>query len=253
MFREEREVNILERLKFNNRVSVQELCQEFGVSESSIRRDLRILQTKGLLVRTYGGGISVKEKNRPYPTDLRKRKFKENKMRIAKKAFSLIEDGEIVIIDGSTTTYYMVPFLRIARNLTVITNSIEIYLEIFENKNIVHHLTGGTLRRDTMNLSGQLTIESLEQFYVDKLFLGVRGIHIEKGITGLVWEEILTKRTMIKRAKQVIVCADSSKINWADRSVIGPLEDMDMLITDQGIAKEEKESLEKRGIKVILA
>lgn len=253
MFREEREVKIVERLKFNNRVSVQELCQEFGVSESSIRRDLRILQTKGLLVRTYGGGISVKEKNRPHPTDIRKKEFREHKMRIAKKAFSLIREGEIIIIDGSTTTYYMVPFLRNMRNLTVITNSIEIYLEIFSNNNLIHHLTGGTLRRDTMNLSGQLTIESLEQFYVDKLFLGVRGIHIKKGMTGLVWEETSVKRTMIKTAKQVIVCADSSKINWVDRSIIGPLENIDILITDRGIRNEEKESLEKKGMKVILA
>lgn len=253
MFREEREAKILEKLKLNNRVSVEELRREFNVSESSIRRDLKILQTKGLLVRTYGGGILMKDERHLHPTEMRKKEFRESKMKIARKAASLIREAETIIIDGSTTTYYMLPFLRNMRNLTIITNSVEIYLELSKNKNIEHYLTGGRLRRDTMNLSGELTGGSLEKFYVNKVFLAARGIHLQKGITGFVLEEAVTKRTMIERAELVIICADSSKINRVDRAVIGPLEDIDVLITDRGIGTKEKESLESKGIRVILA
>lgn len=253
MFQKEREIKILEILKLKNRVSVNELYKEFDLSKSSIRRDLKNLQIKNLLIRTYGGAIPLRERNDLQPLEVRKREFRESKIRIAKKAVSLIKKGECIAINGSTTTYYMVPFLINMLDIVVITDCIEIYIELSKNKNIKHYLTGGSLFRDTMNLSGSLTVESINNFYFDKLFLGVRGIHLEKGITGFVFEESITKRTMIKRAKQVIVCTDSSKINSVDRCFIGQVENMTTLITDQGIKKDERKSLEKRGIEVILA
>lgn len=252
MFQQEREVKILEKLRLKNRVSVDELYEEFNLSRSSIRRDLKNLQMKGLLIRTYGGAISLRERSDLQPLEVRKKEFREFKINIAKKAVSLIKKGEFIAINGSTTTYYMVPFLINMRDIEVITDSIEIYIELSKNKNIKHYLTGGSLTRDTMDLSGPLTVESLNHFNFDKLFLGVRGIHLEKGMTGFTFKESITKKTMIKRAKQVIVCADSSKINRVDHCFIGQVEDMNTLITDQGIKEEERKSLEKRGIRVIL-
>ena len=252
MFQKEREVKILEKLRLYNRVSVKELYEEFNLSKSSIRRDLKILQMKGLLVRTYGGAIALRGREVYQPLEIRKREFRESKIRIAKKAASLIKKGEFIAINGGTTTYYMVPFLINMRDIAVITDSIEIYIELSKNKNIEHYLTGGSLSKDTMNLSGPLTVEALNHFFFDKLFLGVSGIHLEKGITGFIFEESITKKNMIKKAKQVIVCADSSKINRIDRCVISQVEGINILITDQGIKEEERKFLEKRGIEVIL-
>jgi len=252
MFQEERQLKILEKLKLEDRLSVKEIQKEFNFSLSTIRRDLKILQNNSLLIRTYGGAISLIKGKRVKPFDIRKKEFRESKVKIAKKAASLIERGEFIAIDGSTTTYYMVPFLKNMNDIIILTDSIEIFRELSINNSIELYLTGGSLSRETMNLKGPIAVDSLKRFSFNKLFLGVRGIHLDKGLTGFNYQESITKKNLIDRAKQVIVCADSSKINCIDRYFIGQVEDMDILITDKGIKKEEKESIEQRGIRIIL-
>jgi len=252
MFQEERQLKILEKLKLEDRLSVKEIQKEFNFSLSTIRRDLKILQNNSLLIRTYGGAISLIKGKRVKPFDIRKKEFRESKVKIAKKAASLIERGEFIAIDGSTTTYYMVPFLKNMHDIIILTDSIEIFRELSINNSIELYLTGGSLSRETMNLKGPIAVDSLKRFSFNKLFLGVRGIHLDKGLTGFNYQESITKKNLIDRAKQVIVCADSSKINCIDRYFIGQVEDMDILITDKGIKKEEKESIEQRGIRIIL-
>ena len=241
MFAEERKTEILQLVKIGNPVTVISLSQRFGVSESTVRRDLQELEDNGLIQRTHGGAISVQT---GFEMSFQEKEVRclAEKQQIATLAAGLVQDGETVLIDSGTTTLEIARLLR-ARKITVATNSMDI-AQIFSDDTAVETvLLGGTLRKNTRALVGYLTNDALRKMYFDKVFLAANGIDVELGITTPNLTEAETKRYMLKAGKEKILVADHSKIGQKSLCRICGVEELDLLLTDTDITEENKRQL----------
>lgn len=250
MFAEERYKLIMELLKKHQRVKVNTLTEELGVSESTIRRDLQELEEQGLLKRTHGGAVLVGKLSFE-PTMGEKAEFmQEEKRQIGILAASLIKDNETIFLDAGTTTLKIAEFIN-AKNVTILTNSLPIALELAQKSDINLILAGGQLRWQTHALVGPVTEEFIRNFRVDKAFIGVNGISVEEGITTPNIVEAYTKKAMIEIAKEVIVVADHSKFEKSYFTTIATMEKIDLLITDDKTPQELIEKFIEAGVGVI--
>ena len=254
---DERAEKIMRLLLQNGSASVEELIGATGTSAPSIRRDLAKLEKLGLARRTHGGAALFEpllyEPFR-YDTSFQKREqsYAEQKRRIGLAAADLIAENETVGLTAGTTTTQVARSIRHRSNINVITNAVNIGMELCNHPGIRTSLTGGTVPWAwSFSLSGQAAINYLNDVYLDKVFLGVVGIDIERGVTTLESEEALTFRAMIKQAKQVIVVADSSKIGKTSSALICALNCVHILITDSGATDKDVQEFSQRGIKVI--
>ncbi|MBW4081887.1 DeoR/GlpR transcriptional regulator [Paenibacillus sp. S150] len=233
MFEEERKHSIIQIVERHGRASVQELGQELGVSESTIRRDLKELEEARLLKRTHGGAVSLQSVNFEAAFPDKADRFLDEKLRIALKAVEMIEDGDAILLDGGTTTLQMAKELKRFSNLKVITNSMIALNELKDCRNIEVSITGGLLRPDTLAFVGPMTERSLDMVRVDKAFLGTNGLDLHEGITTPNMLEAATKRKMIAVAKQVILLADHSKIGQVSFCRVADLREIDHCILDK--------------------
>ncbi|KXG73696.1 DeoR/GlpR family DNA-binding transcription regulator [Thermotalea metallivorans] len=250
MFMEERKAKILEILESKNRVKVNELTEKLNVSESTIRRDLQDLEQEGLLKRTHGG--AVKAENTGFePTMAEKEEvYQEEKREIGKKAGELIQDNETIILDAGTTTLQIAKNIK-AKNVTVLTNSMLIALELSKNKDVEVVVTGGYTRRETLSLVGPLTDQMLQRFKADKAFIGTNGITLQDGCTTPNMHEAHTKGIMIQSAKEVYIVADHSKFGKVCFSLIAKLDQIDAIITDKNIDRGIVEKFVQHGVEII--
>ena len=232
MFEEERKRSILQFVEKHTRASVQELGQELSVSESTVRRDLKELEEARLLKRTHGGAVSLQSVNFEAAFPDKEDRFLDEKLRIARKAVEMIQEGDAILLDGGTTTLQIAKALKSFRNLKVITNSIMALNELKDCRNIEVSITGGMLRPDTMAFVGPMTERSLDMVRVDKAFLGTNGLDLREGITTPNMLEAATKRKMISVAKQTILLADHSKIGQISFCKVADLQEMDHCILD---------------------
>ncbi|MGN7761528.1 DeoR/GlpR family DNA-binding transcription regulator [Paenibacillus sp. 22594] len=233
MFEEERKRSIVQFVERHTRASVQELSQELGVSESTVRRDLKELEESRLLKRTHGGAVSLQSVNFEAAIPDKADRYLDEKQRIAHKAVEMIQDGDAILLDGGTTTLQIAKALRAFSNLKVITNSMIALNELKDCHNIEVSITGGLLRQDTLAFVGPMTERSLEMVRVDKAFLGTNGLDLREGITTPNMLEAATKRKMISVAKQVILLADHSKIGQVSFCKVADLREMDHCILDR--------------------
>ena len=168
--------------------------------------------------------------------------YVEEKQSIGQCAAEHIHDGETIILDASSTNHFVLPFLAKKRDLTVITNSLYISKELMTisetNPRLTVICTGGTLFMRSYSFIGMIAEQALSQFYVDKAFIGLRGISLHHGLTSPFQEEIPVKRQMIKCARQVFILADHTKFNLTSASLIAPLDIVHTLITDARITPE---------------
>ncbi|MFL0266519.1 DeoR/GlpR family DNA-binding transcription regulator [Candidatus Clostridium radicumherbarum] len=250
MFSEERQIKISELLKEKSSIKVNELSNVFKVSESTIRRDLQEMEAKGFLARTHGGAVS-KEKAIFEPS------FKEKedkryieKLYIGKIAAAMIEDGDTIILDSGTTTLQLAKCIK-AKNITVITNSIDIASELSNRNDIEIIVTGGAFRITTRALVGPISEGVLKNFKVDKAFIGANGISIKEGITTPNLLEAHMKREMMKAAGKVILAADSSKFNQVSFAVIGPVTAVDLIITNSDLNENVVKEYKDIGVEII--
>lgn len=241
MFAEERKTEILQLIRIGNPVTVSSLSQRFGVSESTVRRDLQELEDNGLVQRTHGGAISVQT---GFEMSFQEKEvcFLAEKQQIASLAAGLVNDGETVLLDSGTTTLEIARLLR-TRKITVATNSMDIAQVFAEEAAVETVLLGGTLRKNTRALVGYLTNDALRKMYFDKVFLATNGIDPEFGITTPNLTEAETKRYMLRAGSQKILVADSSKIRRRSLSRICGLEDIELLITDDGLTDTDRQQL----------
>jgi DeoR family transcriptional regulator, aga operon transcriptional repressor len=250
---------ILKLLLQKGSVSVEELIKLLDASAPSIRRDLTRLEQKGLIRRTHGGASLVQELlYEPFRYDTafqtRERRFVKEKRHIGVAAAELVADGEIIGLTAGTTTTWVARHLRHRSNLTVVTNAVNIGMELCNMPGLKVHLTGGHLHWPwSFSLIGAAAIGFLADSFLDKLFLSVSGIDPSRGTTTNESDEALTFRAMVKQAKQVIVVADSSKLGIVTASLICPIKDVDVLVTDAGASDEMVEAFTKNGLKVIRA
>lgn len=253
MLAEERRRRILEIIERTGLVSVDALAHQFGVSEMTIRRDLRMLESDGLLRRVHGGATSSRGRSYEPPFLLRAGTHTEIKARIGAVAASMIRDGESVALDVGTTTLEIARHLKGKKNLTIITPSLHIANVLASQPAIRLILTGGILRPGELSLIGHLAERAFREFYVDKLFLGIGGISLEAGLTEFNLEDAQVKKAMLGSAKECIVVADASKLGNIAFASVAPLSVIHKLITDSRADPEFVARLREEGIEVILA
>ncbi len=251
VFTEERRSMILEILKKNGKVTVEELAKHFKVSNVTIRKDLDFLESNGVLVRTHGGAM-LPDHSRSEWNFLRKIHQKQaEKKRIAKKIVSLVEDGDTIILDSSSTNYYATFELRRVEfsSITVVTNNVFIAAKLIEI-GIEVLVLGGVVRENSLSLVGPWTLKFLEEINVDKAFLGTTGFSFEKGFMTPSIVEADVKRAMIRSSSKVYIVTDSTKFYRSAFASFAMPEDVDGVITDMNIPSECEKYLLDKGVEV---
>ncbi|HEY0755748.1 MAG TPA: DeoR/GlpR family DNA-binding transcription regulator [Ktedonobacteraceae bacterium] len=244
----ERRMNIVKVVNIHKTATVAEIAEWLESSPATVRRDLIWLHEQGFIVRTRGGATATNYSSqallrRSVPAyEQRLNEYTEEKQSIGQRAAEQIDDGETIILDASSTNHYILPFLAKKRDLTVITNSLYISKELMTisetNPSLTLICSGGTLFMRSYSFIGMIAEQALSQFYVDKAFIGLRGISLHHGLTSPFPEEIPVKRQMIKCAQQVFILADHTKFNLTFASLIAPLDTVHTLITDAGVNPE---------------
>ena len=247
----DREQQILDLLKGAESLSVGELARALGVSDATMRRDLSSMSSRGLLYRFHGGAtLSSTTVNEQVFSD-KENQLSEEKRRIAQAALALIDDRDKIYLDGGSTTLYLAKLLERKRDLTIVTNSLMAASLLMESGHRMV-LVGGEFRAISRTLVGPLTASILENISVDKAFMGTMGLTLTEGLSTSDAAEAFTKRLVMKRAGQVILLVDHSKLGTNSFINTGDVGDVDTLVTD-AISENFRNRLEELGTKVIIA
>ena len=247
----ERRNKILEILKRDGRVLVSDLSAMFGVTEETIRRDLEKLEKEGFAKKTYGGAIAVENANIDLPYIIRKESNVAGKEYIAEAVNSLIEDGDHIMLDASSTAVYIAKHLKNKKNLTLITNSIEIMLELSDVAGWKILSTGGTLREGSLSLVGYQAEKMISSFHVDKAIISCKGVDIEKGITDSNEMDAHVKNLMLESTNMKILAVDNTKFDKISFTRIDDLAHVDVVVTDAEPGERWKKSFEALNIQAI--
>jgi len=249
-------------IKFLLRVgtaSIEEILSVAGSSAPSIRRDLARLENRGLIRRTHGGATLVEPLlYEPFRYDssflAREQRNAVEKRRIGLAAAELVQPNETIGLTAGTTTTHIGRSLRHREKIQVITNAINIGMELCNQPGVRTYLTGGVIPWAwSFSLTGNAALEFLDDVYMDKVFLSVTGLDAERGATTLETDEALIYRKMLKQSKQVIVVTDSSKFGNVSPAFICPLSEIHIIITNHGASAEMLAPFERQGIRVIRA
>ncbi len=246
---QQRRHSILVELNNIGEVSVESLSKKLNTSEVTIRKDLAVLETSGLLLRRYGGAIALPQEI----TEEKNNNLSERKLAIARKAATLIRDHYRIIIDSGRTTSALVPTLDNKKGLVVMTNSLLIanQLQGLENEPTLL-MTGGTWDANSEAFQGQVAEQVLRSYDFDQLFIGADGIDINKGTT--TFNELIgLSRVMAEVSREVILMVESEKFNRKIPNLELTWMQIDKLITDKNLSKVHQQQLSKHGVDVILA
>ncbi|NGP89167.1 transcriptional repressor AgaR [Fodinibius halophilus] len=247
----DRRNKIIQKIQSEGSVRVDELSEEFDVSTVTIRNDLDFFEQKGLIDRTYGGALL---RNNVYndPSIEEKKKINaEEKKRIGEYAAGMISEGESVILDSGSTTREIALRIKDKKNITVMTNALNIGLELAGSSGVEVMMTGGVLRDKSYSLVGPEAERNMKHYYFDTLFLGVDGMDFEHGLTTSNPLEAQLNCVMVERANRVIAVTDSSKFDRHSFSFICDLDPINAIITDDKISPEFEEKFKKRDIEVV--
>ena len=252
MLNEERRRAIVEMLDRDGRLLVTDLARRFHTSQVTIRKDLEVLHEQRQLHRTHGGALPARERALDDPTLREKEQLhRREKSLIAAAALRMVQKGQVVVLDSGTTTTAIARGLREFRNLTVVTNAVNIAAELAGTPVDVI-LTGGTLRKSSFSLVGPMAEETLRNLNADLLFLAVDGFDVGYGLTTPNLLEAQVNRVMIEVARRVVVVCDSSKFGRRSLSLIAPTSTIHEVITDRKIPKQDLRTLRKAGTEVTL-
>lgn len=245
---------IIEQIKEKGEVLINDLSKRFDVSDVTIRNDLEYLEKKNLVMRARGGAINVETKVGVDPSIMDKGKLHSSeKIAIGKKAVQLINEGDTIILDSGTTTAEIAKNLDEFKNLTVITNAVNIINILTGKPNITLIVPGGALRQNSMSLVGPVAEKSLKNFFVDKAFISTDGFDTRHGIFTPNIEEASLNAIMIEIAREVILVVDSSKFNKRSLVLFCGVDKIKSVITDDAIPEDDKRRLEDSGVTVFIA
>lgn len=233
MLAAERKSLILEKLQDEKKVIVAELSELFGVSEETIRRDLDKLEKEGLAVKSYGGAVLNESNSLDMPFNIRKKKNMKGKQKIAEIVGEIVSDGDHIILDPSTTAVSIVKALKDKKRLTIITNSIEVLVELADVSGWDIISSGGTLKENYLALVGPRAMQGIDSFNADKVILSCKGIDMQKGVTDANEMFSQVKQTMLSSAVQKILAADYTKFDKVAFSQICEIADIDLIVTDR--------------------
>jgi DeoR/GlpR family transcriptional regulator of sugar metabolism len=248
---QERMQEVLRMLESRDSVHVAELSKAFAVSEVTVRSDLSQLARHGLVARVRGGVRALERGQSELGFDFRLRLEVERKRAIAKAAAAMVDEGEAVALDSSTTAYYLALELRTKKELVVVTNGLLIAAALADAPGITVLVTGGMLRLHAMSLVGDVGADALRATRIGKGFLGARGLSIDRGLMDLNPDEVRIKREMANVCERVIGILDGTK--WR-RTALLPFvatEQVDAIVTDTGAPATEVEAWRARDVEIV--
>lgn len=247
----QRRQQILSALEDAGQLSVVELSAQFDVSEVTIRQDLQALYQQGLVLRTRGGALSTSALPE-FSFDVRQQQQAAEKTRIGQAAANLVNHGDTIILDASTTAQAMIPFIKQLTELTVITNSLKVAFGLLDVPQVQILLPGGNLRRESISLIGHPHDSVLESLNVRIGFFGARGMTLEEGLTDVNLSEVAMKKAMVDRCRQVVGVFDARKWGNVAAATFAPLDKIDTIISDSKAPAGMVAQLCEQQVEVIL-
>lgn len=250
-----RQAQILRELHQTAWVSVDQLSRSLGVSAASVRRDLAALESQGLLRRTHGGaqpvGSLLYEPFR-YDSSFKEQelRYADEKRRIGSAAADLVREGDTIGLTAGTTTTQLARALRHRRRITIVTNTVNVAMELADRVDLSVFVTGGLLRGGWFSLVGPVGLEAARTLFLDAVFIGVNGIDAEQGLTCHVPDEAAINRTLVRQARVRVAVADRSKLGVVTTSRICDIEDVHVLITDRDAPEASTAPFLAKGIDV---
>jgi DeoR/GlpR family transcriptional regulator of sugar metabolism len=256
LFKEERLMRIMDKIHADGKVVVTDLADEFALSKPSIRLDLAELESRGLIERTHGGAIFKDVINNRYiavknDLELRKKIYKEEKQRIGQAVTNLIHDGDSIMIDGGSSTYYVVKNIGVRRGLTIITSTLSLLPLMLEIPDAKVYLTGGLLHKEFEDLIGEISVSTLRRFKPNYAIFGIDAISMEDGLFSTESSTAEIKKQMIVSGAKSIVVADSSKFGNVSLCHVANIEDVDYMVTDNNIPPEYINHMKDTHVKLI--
>ena len=250
---EQRRRNLLDLVDQQGQVTVADMVNRFAISAVTVRSDLDALASLGAVVRSHGGAVRRLEATQDYPLRTKETLHREEKVRIGKAAAELVQPGETIILDSGTTTAEVARHLKRMKTqpLTVITNALNIAMELADSSGISLIMIGGLLRPVSYSFVGPQAQAMMSEFHADRLFLAVDGFDLENGPSTPDVLEAQLNNVMIRSAREVNVVTDFSKLGRRSVSRIGPFDRIRRLITDNRAPQEFTNGLRNRGIEVI--
>jgi len=230
MKKKERQQKIIDEVSINRKASSSFLSEKLNVSEDTIRRDIKELHDKGIITKVHGGAISNIQKLYHYNEDVIYNK--ENKIRIAEKAISLIEDNMVIIISGGTTNLMLAKLLPKNLKITVYTYSLPLAMQLTEHPLVETIFIGGKIQRNSMVTIGIDVIQYLSKIRANICFMGVSGIDTETGVTDEGYEVSLIKKAMINASEHIVYLTTSNKLNVRHSHDVCNLSEIDTVVTD---------------------
>lgn len=249
----ERQEQILDIVRDNARITLAEISDNFGVSEITIRRDVKMLEDMGTVRRTHGGVVYYIEPDEQAPVVKRQFINATAKQRIARQAAQLVNEGDSIFLGSGSTASYVSQYLKQHQRLTVTTNAVTVIQELATVETLNLIVLGGLLRASELSTIGHITEQALKEVRVDKVIVGMRGIDLEAGLTSDYLPEVMTDRAIMDMSGKVIIVADSSKLGHIASGFVAPIERMTTLITDSQADQVFVAQLREKGIEVILA
>lgn len=249
-----RQSRIMELIKKEGLVTVEALSKSLEVSVITIRRDLSLLEEKGVLERTHGGAILTQKIEREFNYSEKDRTNPEQKEAIGRAAATLVGDGDTVFINSGSTTYQVIRFLEDRKNVRVITNNAAAVADFGGRSGVELILTGGIYRYQSNCLIGDFAVNTVNQIIASKIIMGMDGLCFDKGLTSPVYQEAGITRAMIDRTQGPVICvADASKLGKVTNFVIAPLSTVNYLVTDWRFDEDLRVDLEALNIEIIKA
>ena len=251
----ERRAMILQQVLQKDRVTIDDLKRQFNISEVSLRKDLNTMHDAKLLIRTRGGAMKIPDTENGADIPISTKQFDNvrEKEGIGKLAATLINEGETIFIDSGTTTLQIAKNLKRFKNLTVVTNALNVALELLKYETFSIILLGGHIRKTSLSTVGPIAEANLQSFYCDKLFIGVDSFSITDGISTPNLEEANLNQTMISMAKEVIAVFDHSKCRQRSFASICDLDKLNAIVSDKKFPSRLKPELKKAGVKLYIA
>lgn len=253
MLANQRKDKILELLKEDGSAKVVNLAKLFKVTEVTVRQDLEKLEKEGLILREHGGAFLKNMETQVRTFSLSHQDNLDKKELIANKCLEFIFPGDTIILDSGSTTTEIAKKLKGIKNLTVITNALNIALMLGIEPGIEVIMTGGEFKPPTLSLTGQKAADFFTGLNVHKLFLATAGLSLKAGLTYPSISDLVVKRAMINSAETTYLVADSTKIGKSSLASLGALSMIDYIITDAGIEEKYKNLLNENEIEIIIA
>ncbi len=253
MYPEERQARIVEVARDQGRVEVARLATELDVTPETVRRDLTTLERQGLVRRVHGGAIPIERLGFEPAVATRAEVLTTEKERIAKAALALLPQEGSILLDAGTTTARLAAALPDDRELTVVTNALDIAVTLANRPNLTVLTLGGRVRGRTLAAVDVWALDALRETFVDVAFLGTNGISAQRGLTTPDPTEAAVKRAMIGAARRSVVLGDRTKVGADHLIRFGDLDQIDTFVTDAGLDLELAGELEATGIRVVRA